>query len=96
MKKHDYITILGSNPINIHPAELREYGPAMSVSNKRLNFKYIDTYGHVKKQNYCGICNSDRHLLTASPHQNCTKSMCFMTTYTVFLQYRHSSIYNLM
>ena len=42
MKKHDYITILGSNPIEIHPAELREYGPVMSVSNKKLNFKYID------------------------------------------------------
>lgn len=42
MKKHDYITILGTNPIKMSPEELRSYGPVISVSNRKLNFKHID------------------------------------------------------
>ena len=42
MKKHDYITILGTNSIKMSPQELREYGPVISVTNKKLNFKHID------------------------------------------------------
>jgi len=42
MKKHDYITVLGTNPIKMSPEELRSYGPVISVSNRKLNFKHID------------------------------------------------------
>ena len=42
MKKYDFITVLGTNPIKIGVDRLREYGPVMTVSNKELPFKHLD------------------------------------------------------
>ena len=42
MKKHDFITVLGTNPIRMTPGRLREWGPIVTVSNKKLPFKHID------------------------------------------------------
>ena len=42
MRKHDYITVLGTNPIKMSPGRLREWGPIVTVSNKKLQLKYVD------------------------------------------------------
>ena len=42
MKKHDYITIMGTNTSKIGPKELRRYGPVIAVSNRELDLKHID------------------------------------------------------
>lgn len=42
MKKHDFITVLGTNAIKMAPEKLREWGPVITVSNKKLPFKHID------------------------------------------------------
>jgi hypothetical protein len=42
MKKHDYITVLGTNKVAISPIKLAEYGPIITVNNKGLSFSHID------------------------------------------------------
>lgn len=42
MKRYDFITVLGTNPIRMKPEKLREYGPIITVSNKGLPFQHID------------------------------------------------------
>ena len=42
MKKHDYITVLGTNKVQISPIKLAEYGPIITVNNKSLSFTNID------------------------------------------------------
>ena len=42
MKKHDYITVLGTNKVAISPVKLAEYGPIITVNNKKLSFTHID------------------------------------------------------
>ena len=42
MKKYDYITVLGTNSIRMSPGRLREYGPVVTVANKKLQLKHVD------------------------------------------------------
>ena len=42
MKKHDYITVLGRNDSKMPLAELREYGPIISVSNHMHDAGHLD------------------------------------------------------
>jgi len=42
MKKYEYITVLGKNNVLMPLAELREYGPIVSVCNKHLDPQYLD------------------------------------------------------
>lgn len=42
MKKYEYITVLGQNNVLMPLAELREYGPIVSVCNKHLDPQYLD------------------------------------------------------
>ena len=42
MNKHQYITVLGKNKAEKPLAEIREYGPIISVSNRELNTQHID------------------------------------------------------
>ena len=42
MKKHDFITVLGTNSIQMSVGRLREWGPIVTVSNKKLPLKHID------------------------------------------------------
>tara|TARA_Y100000592_G_scaffold42590_1_gene67699 strand:+ start:80 stop:610 length:531 start_codon:yes stop_codon:yes gene_type:complete len=42
MKKHNYITVLGSNDVEIKLKELSKYGPIISVSHHMHNAKNID------------------------------------------------------
>lgn len=50
MKKHQYITVLGSNNSKMPLAELQKYGPIISVSNHKHDAKYID-YVWTKDEN---------------------------------------------
>ena len=42
MKKHDYITVLGTNKVQTKLDKLSEFGPIISVNNKLLQFSHID------------------------------------------------------
>ena len=42
MKKYDFVTILGTNPHGMEAKELREYGPIVSVPNRKLDKTHID------------------------------------------------------
>ena len=42
MRKHQYITVLGNNKVQITLDKLAEYGPIISVSNHDHDLKYVD------------------------------------------------------